>query len=89
MASKSKRFVDDGWAVWVEGDDLSTVYINDWINPKKKSFVDFAIKIRGVKKSNNLYIYVPFLIEKSEIFDLTHFLKDENILGVLLIMREF
>ena len=53
MASKNKSFVDDGWAVWVEGDDVSTVYINDWINPKGKSWVDFAIKIRGINKDLN------------------------------------
>jgi hypothetical protein len=62
MASKNKNFVDDGWAVWIEGDDVSTVYINDWINPNGKSWVDFAIKINGIKKSKNLNIYVPFFL---------------------------
>ena len=38
MASKNKRFADDGWAVWVNGDDISTVYINDWLNPNGKSY---------------------------------------------------
>lgn len=27
MMNKKRRFVDDGWAVWVAGDDTSTVYI--------------------------------------------------------------
>ena len=78
MASKNKCFVDDGWAVWIEGDDVSTVYVNDWINPKGKSYVDFAIKIRGVKKAKCLYFYVPFLIAKEEISDISHCLKEEN-----------
>ena len=29
MMNKKRRFADDGWAVWVAGDDTSTVYIND------------------------------------------------------------
>lgn len=78
MASKNKSFVDDGWAVWVEGDDVSTVYINDWINPKGKSWVDFAIKIRGINKAKSLYFYIPFSIKKEEIIDLSHCLKEEN-----------
>ena len=28
MAKKKRKFADDGWAVWVDGDDTSTVYIN-------------------------------------------------------------
>ncbi|MBE6934283.1 MAG: hypothetical protein E7462_04435 [Ruminococcaceae bacterium] len=38
MKKKQKRFADDGWVIWVDGDDTSTVYINDWINPKGKSY---------------------------------------------------
>jgi hypothetical protein len=77
MASRNKSFVDDGWAVWVEGDNDSTVYINDWFNPKGKSYVDFAIKIRGVKSSKSLNFYIPFLVEQEEIIDLSHALKEE------------
>ena len=36
MPKKQRKFADDGWAVWIDGDDTSTVYINDWINPKGK-----------------------------------------------------
>ena len=38
MPKKQKKFADDGWAIWVDGDDISTVYINNWLNPKSKSF---------------------------------------------------
>ena len=37
MPKKQRKFTDDGWAVWVDGDDTSTDYINDWINPKGNS----------------------------------------------------
>ena len=47
MAKKQRKFADDGWAVWVDGDDTSTVYINDWLNPKGKNYIDLAIRIRG------------------------------------------
>ena len=79
MASKNKKFVDDGWAIWIEGNDVSTVYINDWINPKGRSYVDLAIKVRGIKDSKSLNLYIPFEIEQNEIIDLSHYLKDENI----------
>ena len=36
MPKKQQKFADDGWAIWVEGDDTSTIHINDWLNPKGK-----------------------------------------------------
>ena len=74
MAKKHKKFADDGWAVWVDGDDTSTVYINDWLNPKGKSYVDIAVRIRGVKSSKTLSVYVPFPVSSDEIEDVSlHF----------------
>lgn len=80
MASKNKRFADDGWAVWVSGDDISTVYINDWLNPNGKSYVDFAVRIRGIKDSKALHVYVPFSVTKEEILDTSLCFKDEGVL---------
>ncbi len=80
MASKNKRFADDGWAVWVNGDDNSTVYINDWLNPAGKSYVDFAVRIRGVKASETLHIYIPFPVTKEEITDTSLCFADEEVL---------
>ena len=42
MPKKKRKFADDGWAIWIDGDDTSTVYINNWVNPKGKSYVDFV-----------------------------------------------
>lgn len=80
MASKNKRFADDGWAVWVNGDDNSTIYINDWLNPKGDSYVDFAVRIRSVKSSESLNVYVPFKVTKEEILDTSLCFEDERIL---------
>ena len=80
MSKKQKKFADDGWAVWVDGDDLSTVYINNWLNPKSKSYVDLAIRIRGVKSSNFLHVYVPFAIASDEIEDVSLLFNDTKIL---------
>lgn len=71
MPKKQRKFADDGWAVWVDGDDTSTVYINDWLNPKGKSYVDIAVRIRGVKSSSALYVYVPFTVSNHEIEDVS------------------
>ena len=80
MAKKQKKFADDGWAVWIDGDDTSTVYINDWLNPKGKSYVDMAIRIRGVKVSKALHVYVPFDVSRNEIEDISIRFNDTNIL---------
>ena len=76
MPKKERKFADDGWAVWVEGDDTSTVYINDWLNPKGNSYVDIAVRIRGIKSSKALHVYVPFVVSQNEIEDVS--LKFDN-----------
>lgn len=80
MPKEHKKFTDDGWAVWVDGDDTSTVYINDWLNPKGKSYVDLAVRIRGVKTGKGLYVYIPFRISKDEINDVSLLFNDTKIL---------
>ena len=83
MPRKERKFADDGWAVWVDGDDTSTVYINDWINPKGKSFVDIAIRIRGVKISKALSVYVPFSVSREEIEDVSLLFSNTRILQAI------
>ena len=80
MPKKQKKFADDGWAIWVDGDDTSTVYINNWLNPKGKSYVDLAIRIRGVSLSKILHVYVPFAITAEEIEDVSLLFNDTKIL---------
>ena len=80
MAKKQRKFADDGWAVWVDGEDTSTVYINDWLNPKGKSYVDVAVRIRGIKVSQGLHVYVPFAVCREEIEDLSLRFEDTKIL---------
>ena len=80
MPKKQRKFTDDGWAVWVDGDDTSTVYINDWINPKGKSYVDLSIRIRGVKASTGLSVYVPFSVSCDEIDDVSLLFQNTKIL---------
>ena len=80
MAKRQKKFADDGWAIWVDGDDTSTVYINDWLCPKGKSYVDMAIRIRGIQASKFLYVYVPFAISRDEIEDVSLLFNNTKIL---------
>ena len=80
MPKKQRKFADDGWAVWIDGDDTSTVYINDWLNPKGKSYIDIAVRIRGVKVSKALHIYVPFAVSRDEIEDISLLFNDTKIL---------
>ncbi len=80
MQKKQRKFADDGWAVWLEGDDVSTVYVNDWLNPKGKSYVDFAVRVRGIKACKSLSVYMPFAIGTDEIEDVSLLFNDINIL---------
>lgn len=80
MPKKRRKFADDGWAVWVDGDDTSTVYINDWVNPKGKSHVDIAVRIRGVMVSRALHVYIPFAVLPEEIDDVSLLFQDTKIL---------
>lgn len=79
LSKKNKFFADDGWAFWVDGDDTSTIYLNSWLNPKDKSYIDVSIHIRGVKETRSLNMYFPFLVDKSEIEDVSLNFKDENL----------
>ena len=83
MPKKQRKFADDGWAVWIDGDDTSTVYINDWLNPKGKSYIDIAVRIRGVKVSKALHVYVPFAVSRDEIEDVSLLFNDTKILQAI------
>ena len=80
MPKKHRKFADDGWAVWIDGDDTSTVYINNWLNPKGKSYVDMAIRVRGIKATKALNVYVPFVVSTDEIEDVSLLFNDTKIL---------
>ncbi len=80
MTIKQKFFADDGWAVWIDGDDLSTIYLDEWLNPKEKSYVDIAIHTRGIKGAKALNLYIPFSVSKEEVLDLSLLLQDKKIL---------
>ena len=84
MASRNKCFADDGWAIWVGGDDTSTIYFNEWVNPKGKSFVDVGIRIIGVQQTHELNVYVPFLLAADEIQDISHLLRKPEIFRAVL-----
>ena len=80
MPKKQRKFADDGWAVWIDGDDTSTVYLNDWLNPKGKSYIDIAVRIRGIKSSRAFNVYVPFVLSRDEIEDVSLRFNDTKIL---------
>jgi hypothetical protein len=79
LSKRNKFFADDGWAFWIDGDDTSTIYLNNWLNPKGNSYMDVAIHIRGVKETKALNMYFPFTVDKSEIEDVSLNFKDENL----------
>ncbi len=80
MAKKQRKFVDDGWAIWTDGDDVCTIYLQDWLNPKADSYVDLAIRIRNVKVSTRMRVYIPFVVSREEIEDISLLFNDTKIL---------
>ena len=76
MGSKKRKFADDGWALWVDGDDRSTIYLNEWINPKGRSYVDISVRVYGAKETKSVNLFIPFAVEKNEITDLSYMLAD-------------
>ena len=80
MPKKHRKFADDGWAAWIDGEDTSTVYINNWLNPKGKSYVDMAIRVRGIKATKALNVYIPFVVSPDEIEDVSLLFNDTKIL---------
>lgn len=83
MAKEQRRFADDGWAVWLDGDDTSTLHINDWLNTTGKSYVDIAVHVRGIKLTKSLNVYVPFLVSKEEIEDVSLFFENTRIIQAI------
>ena len=83
MPKKHRKFADDGWAVWIDGEDTSTIHINDWLNPKGKSYVDIAIHTRGIKLCKSLNVYVPFSVLGEEIEDVSLSFGDTKILQAI------
>lgn len=83
MRNKKRRFADDGWALWIDGDDRSTIYLNEWINPKGKSYVDISVRVYGAKETKEVNIFVPFAIKGDEITDLSYMLADGSALRAL------
>ena len=79
MSKKNKFFADDGWAFWVDGDDTSSVYLDNWFNPKGKSYIDVAIHIRGISSTKSMSMYFPFSVEQNEIEDISLKFSDENL----------
>lgn len=79
MSKKNKFFADDGWAMWVDGDDVSTIYLNHWLNPKGKSYLDVAVHIRGIRETTALNMYFPFAVAENEIEDISLKFDDENL----------
>jgi hypothetical protein len=83
VGSKKRRFVDDGWALWIDGDDRSTIYLNEWINPKGKNYVDVSVRVYGANEVKTVNFFVPFEIEENEITDLSYMLSDSSALRAL------
>ena len=83
MGSKKRKFADDGWALWIDGDDRSTIYLNEWINPKGRSYVDLSVRVYGARETKNINFFVPFAIEKDEIVDLSYMLTDSSAIRAL------
>ena len=85
--AKRKSFADDGWAIWITGDDTSTFYLNEWVNPQGKSYADISVRIKGIKGTRDMNVYIPFEVTASEIEDLSPHLRNENVFRAIFSTR--
>ena len=83
MGNKKRKFADDGWALWIDGDDRSTIYLNEWINPKGKNYVDVSVRVYGAKETKTVNFFIPFAVERNEITDLSYMLAEGSALRAL------
>ena len=83
MGNKKRKFADDGWGLWIDGDDRSTIYLNEWINPKGRSYVDISVRVYGAKETKTVNFFIPFVVERNEIIDLSYLLADNSALRAL------
>ena len=83
MGSKKRKFADDGWGLWIDGDDRSTFYLNEWVNPKGKNYVDVGVRVYGAKSVKTVNCFIPFGVDKSEVTDLSYTLADTTALRAL------
>ena len=83
MKGKKTKFADDGWALWIDGDERSTIYLNEWINPKGKNYVDVSIRVYGAKETKIVNLFIPFAIERNELCDMSYTLADSPALRAL------
>ena len=83
MSNKKRKFADDGWALWIDGDDKSNIYLNEWINPKGKNYVDVSVRVYGANNTKSVNLFVPFVVSQSEISDLSYLLADGMALRAL------
>ncbi len=83
MAKKIRKYTDEGWALWIDGDSKSSFYLNEWVNPKGKNFVDVSTRIYDSKNVKNVNFFIPFQISEDEICDLSYMLADIPVLQAL------
>ncbi len=50
------------------------LHINLWIDENRNDKIDFGLKIKNPKAIDELFIYIPFLVEGSDIENLLHIL---------------
>ncbi len=80
LTLQQHSFADDGWALWLDGDDTSTLYLNDWLDPRGRSYVDVAIHARSIRVTRSLNLYIPFPVSQDELVDISPLLRDEKVL---------
>ncbi len=83
MSNKIKKFTDDGWGLWIDGDRTSTLYLNEWVNPRSKSYVDISTRVYDAKNVKKVNYFIPFHIDENELTDLSDMLGDNSILQAL------
>lgn len=82
MGRITQQFATDGFAIWMKGNQSNynfDIHINEWIQPKDKTYIDIGIRLYDSKQLKECFIYVPYNFSTDELIDLSLKLANENI----------
>lgn len=82
---RQKIFANDAFAVFatcIKENETARcdMHINEWISSTNDNYIDFGIRIYDAKQVKQLGVFVPFLVKKDEITDLSECMRDEKVM---------
>lgn len=82
MFKPERQFANDGFAVWLSGDNdkcKSDIHINEWIIKNDTCYIDFGIRVYDAHNVSQVNLYIPYGLKRYDAKDLSNYLLKEDI----------